>query len=324
LTHLISGRGAAPWRVQGLPRKVNVVEVGPRDGFQMESTFIPTELKVRIINKISDSGVRKIEASSFVNPSVIPQMGDAGEVFARIKRRLGVIYTALVPNQTGAIHALGAQVDAMRVVICASESYNQRNVRMTILESLMACEAILGVASSAGRPAEAIIALAFGCPLEGEIPPEKVVGLVRRLVKSGYSEISIADSVGLANPLQVRTLMARLREGFPEVHFSLHLHDTRGMGLANALAALEVGIDTFDSSIGGLGGCPVVSGGTGNISTEDLVHMLDEMGIETGVDVEGVMEASRLAQDFLQRQLPSCVLAAGTRKQLYRRIKTNG
>ena len=287
----------------------------------MEKAFIPTESKIAIINTVARSGIPKIEATSFVSPKAIPQMRDAQAVMEGIERRPGTAYTALVPNLKGAQRAIDAGVDALRVVICSSEAYNQSNVHMSVAESLKTCKEILQAGRAGSTAVEATVALAFGCPLEGDIAEEKVVELTRRLAEMGYREISIADSAGLANPAQVRRLMRRLVREFPDVHFSMHIHNTRGLGLANVLAALEEGIDAFDSSLGGLGGCPVVPGARGNIPTEDLVNMLEEMGIKTGVDVEGVMVASRVAQDVLERTLPSYVLAAGTRQQLYRNIE---
>ena len=287
----------------------------------MEKAFIPTESKIAIINTMARSGVPKIEATSFVSPKAIPQMRDAQEVMEGIERRPGTAYTALVPNLKGAQLAIDAGVDAMRVVICSSEAYNQRNVHMSVAESLKTCDEILQAGRTGSTAVEAVVALAFGCPLEGDIAEEKVVELTRRLAEMGYREISIADSAGLANPAQVRRLMRRLVREFPDIHFSMHIHNTRGLGLANVVAGLEEGIDAFDSSLGGLGGCPVVPGATGNIPTEDLVNMLEEMGVETGVDVEGVMVASRVAEEVLERTLPSYVMAAGTRQQLYRNIE---
>ena len=304
-----------------IPGKVTVVEVGPRDGFQMEDTFIPTEIKIRVINTVAAAGVPKIEATSFVNPKVIPQMSDASQVLQGIKRRPGVVYTGLVPNLRGALRAIEAGVDAMRVVVCASEAYNQRNVRMSVDESLKSSEEIWEAGQSGGTPVEGAIGLAFGCPLEGDISENRVVDLAKRLAAMGYREISIADTVGMANPTQVGQRIRRLREELSEVHFSLHIHNTRGLGLANVLAGLQEGIDTFDSSVGGLGGCPVVPNGTGNIPTEDLVNMLHEMGIETGIEIEGVLAAARIMQEFLKRPLPSYILAAGTREQVYQRSR---
>ena len=260
--------------------KLNIVEVGPRDGFQMEKAFIPTALKVEIIDRISRTGIRKIEATSFVNPKVVPQMSDAADVMRLIERVPGVLYTALVPNLKGARLAADCGVNGIRVVICATETYNLRNIGQTIGQTLNECARIVQFSQGAGISAEVIIGLSFGCPLEGAVSPQVIIGLVRRVSEFGFRAISIADSIGVANPRQVRSLMQELSALFPATDFSLHVHDTRGLGLANVLAALEAGVDTFDSSIGGLGGCPVVPGATGNISTEDLVNLMNEMGID--------------------------------------------
>jgi hydroxymethylglutaryl-CoA lyase len=300
-----------------LPNQVRIVEVGPRDGFQMEQVFIPTDKKVEIINAISKTGVRIVETTSFVNPKVIPQMADAAEVMERIERAPGVRYTALIPNVKGARRALEADVDGLRLVICVSETYNRRNVGMSVEESLEEFEGVLKLADEHGTSVDVAVGLSFGCPLEGHVPPEKVFSLVGRLVGMGFQEMVIADSVGVANPRQVREMMRQLLAQYSATLFSLHFHDTRGLGLANVLAGLEEGVTQFDSSIGGMGGCPVVVGATGNIATEDLVNMLNEMGLETGVDTEQVMACSRIAEEFLGRFLPSQVLQAGTRAKLY-------
>lgn len=299
----------------GLPERVKVVEVGPRDGFQMETQFIPTELKVELIDLISESGVSKVEATSFVHPKVIPQMRDAAEVMARIRRRPGVCYTVLVPNLKGLLRAIEAKADSARLVVCVTETYNLRNVGLSVDASLEVCREML---AEAGKfPVEAIIAVAFGCPLEGPVPEERVCELAHRFVDLGVRELGIADSAGLAHPHQVARIMGRLKHQLPDVELSLHLHDTRGLGLANVLAALGEGIDTFDASLGGLGGCPVVTGATGNIATEDLVNLCEETGLPTGVDLDPIRQASRRMQDFLGRKLPSAVLRAGTRAELY-------
>lgn len=306
----------------GQPSKVTVVEVGPRDGLQMEKTFIPTETKVAIINAMTRAGIRRMEVTSFVSPKVIPQLRDAEEVMKSIQRQPGVTYIALVPNRKGAERAIAAGADAIKIVLCTSESYNRRNVGLSVDESVADGAAILELTRASGKAAEVVIGLAFGCPLEGPIPEGRVLELTDRLVSIGYREISIADSMGLANPAQVRRMMRRLQQTFSEVHFSLHVHNTRGLGLANVLAAFEEGIDMFDSSIGGLGGSAVVvAGGSGNIPTEDLVNMLSEMGIETGVDLNGVLTAARMAQDALGRALPSYVLSNGTPAQFYQRVR---
>ena len=300
-----------------LPSKITIVEVGPRDGFQMEQVFIPTEKKVEIINAISRTGVRIIETTSFVNPRVIPQMADAAEVMKGIDRAPGVHYTALIPNLKGAERALESEVDGLRLVVCVSESYNQKNVGKSVDESLLDLEEVLKLAEQQSTPVDVAIGLSFGCPLEGQIPPRTVFALVERLVEMGFQEITIADTIGVANPQQVGKMMRQLLAQFPSVVFALHFHDTRGLGLANVLAGLEEGVTHFDSSIGGMGGCPVNPGATGNIATEDLVNMLNEMGLETGVDTDKVMACSRIVQEFLDRSLPSHVLQAGTCAQLY-------
>jgi hydroxymethylglutaryl-CoA lyase len=303
-----------------IPNKVTIVEVGPRDGFQMEKAFIPTKLKVSVIDSISRAGIGKIEAASFVSPKVVPQMQDAEIVLKKISRLPGVIYSALVPNLRGAKLAVDAGADAVRVVVCATEHSNQRNVGLSVAKSLSICKEIFDLGLARSTAVEAIVAMAFGCPFEGKVKDDTLVSLVNHLVASGFQEISIADSIGVANPVQVRQTMRNLLKMFPDAHFSLHLHNTRGLGLANVLAALEEGVDTYDSSIGGLGGCPVVPGGAGNISTEDLVNLLVEMGISTGVSIEEVMVASKAMEGFLGRTLPSLVLAVGTPAMLYGRM----
>ena len=303
------------------PERVTIVEVGPRDGFQVESQFIPTELKVEVIEAIAEAGVRKIETSSFVSPKFVPQLADAADVFAAIDRRPGTRYTALVPNLKGAERALAAGADAVRLVVTTTETYNRKNVGMTVDESLDVCRQILDRLQGEPIAVEAVIALAFGCPFEGPVSPDRVAELAHRFVAMGIRELSIADSVGLGNPVQIAGTMARLRSELDGVALSLHLHDTRGLGLANVVAALEVGIDTFDASIGGLGGCPVLSDGAGNIATEDLANMCEEMGIDTGVDIAAIQTISLRMQEFLGRRLPSRVLTAGTPGQLFARIR---
>ena len=290
--------------------RATIVEVGPRDGFQMERAFIPTDLKVATVDALSHAGLTKIEVTSFVNPRVIPQMADAADVLARITRRPGTSYIALVPNAKGAERALAAGVDGVKQVICVTETYNRRNVGLSVDESLRHLSDILAVARP--TPVEAVVALAFGCPLEGEVPVDAVVRLVGRIVALGVREVSIADSVGLAAPTQVAAMMRRLQGEFPGVAWSLHLHDTRGLGLANVLAAPAEAVTVFDSSVGGLGGCRVVPGATGNIATEDLAQLLATLELATGVDIDAVRTATRRVEAFLGRRLPSRVLAAGT------------
>jgi hydroxymethylglutaryl-CoA lyase len=307
-----------------VPKKVQIVEVGPRDGFQMESAFIPTDLKVEIIDSIAAAGVSKIETTSFVSPRVIPQMMDADEVMARITRRPGTRYTALVPNLRGAERAIEAGVNGIRLVVCATETYNRKNVGMSIDGSLDVLQATRRIAGPAGVEVEAVIGVAFGCPFEGQVADEHVFRLALRFQELGITELSVADSVGLANPARIQRVMSNLLGHLDGVALSLHLHDTRGLGLPNALAAMQVGIDIFDSSIGGLGGCPIMQGGTGNISTEDLVNMCHEIGVATGISVARIQETSRRMEEFLGHSLPSHVLAAGTPDQLYTRLGEAG
>lgn len=299
-----------------LPPTVEVIEVGPRDGFQMETTFIPTELKVETIDRLADAGLKKIEATSFVHPKFIPQMRDAADVMARIRRRPGVEYLALVPNLRGAERALEAGVDALRMVICVTETYNQRNLRMAVEQSVEIFGHVVRLAESAKVPVSAILAASFGCPFEGPVHDATVLALSRRLVDAGSHHMGFGDSAGVAHPLQVERLLRRLRGQHPDVPLWIHLHDTRGFGLANAYAALQAGIHRFDTSLGGLGGCPVIQGATGNIASEDFVYLCRQMGLSTGVELDPIRQASRRLQDFLGRPLPSRVLAAGTFDEL--------
>lgn len=299
------------------PQSVTIVEVGPRDGFQIEKTFIPTDLKVRVIDLLSEAGLRSIEATSFVNPKVIPQMADAAEVMKRITRRPGTTYKVLVPNLRGAERALEARADALELVIVASESYNRKNVGMSVEASIAACGEIAKAAAAASTPVEVVIGTSFGCPIEGPVPEEQVERIARATAAFGISRLSLADSIGSGNPAQVTGLVTRIRKALPAIPLSLHLHNTRGLGLANALAGFQAGIDTFDAGLGGLGGCPVFPGATGNVATEDMVNLFEEMGVPTGVDLEKVREASRLMQQFLDRPLPSYILRVGTAAELY-------
>jgi len=303
-----------------LPSDVKIVEVGPRDGLQAEARFIPTSKKIELVDALSRTGLRKIEVTSFVHPKAIPQLRDAREVLSGIQKRPGITYSVLIPNIRGAEMAIEFGVDEIRIPVCASETVNQRNVRMSIDESLESAGKIHGLAREAEIPLEVAVALAFGCPFEGEILPEKVISMIGRLHDTGITRVSVTDPAGIANPAQVRELTALLLETFPDTAFSLHLHDTRGLGLSCVLAALEVGMTAFDTSIGGLGGCPFVPEATGNIVTEDLVNMLEEMGISTGIDLQELIRCSELAQDIVGRSLGSRILKAGTREQLFQSV----
>ena len=297
------------------PSKVRIREVGPRDGIQSEKAHVETAKKVELIDVLSATGLQAIEAVSFVSPKAIPQMADAREVWEGIARREGVFYSALVPNRKGAEIAAEVGVDGMQVFIAASDSYNLKNVKRTVEESIPNVAEVVAVARAADIPVEGTISTAFGCPYEGEVPPTRVVQVSRWMVDEGIGSISYGDTTGMGTPRRVREVVEAVREALPEVELNMHFHDTRGTGLANVLTALELGVDYFDASIGGMGGSPYAEGATGNIATEDLVHMLTDMGIDTGVDLERLLDAARLAQTFIDGRLPSKVLAAGPRWQ---------
>ncbi|HZA45493.1 MAG TPA: hydroxymethylglutaryl-CoA lyase [Rubrobacter sp.] len=294
-----------------LPASVKVKEVGPRDGLQAEDAILPTEDKLRLIDCLADAGLRAIETSSFVHPKAIPPLADAAEVFADLERRPGVVYSAIVPNEKGAERAVEAGADEIQVFLAATEDYNQSNVKMSVEESLEQSARIAEIVLEANIPFVAVLSVAFGCPYEGPVSPERVLDLCGRLIELGAGEISFGDTTGMAYPTQVRELCESYQDRYPEVPLRLHFHNTRGMGLANVLAALEVGVVRFDASVGGLGGSPYAAGATGNISTEDLVHMLHEMGIETGVDLEALIGCAQLLEELLEHELPGQVMKAG-------------
>jgi hydroxymethylglutaryl-CoA lyase len=296
-----------------MPEHVSVREVGPRDGFQNEPEVIPTADKIRLIGLLMASGLRRLEVTSFVRPEVIPQLADAAAVLEGIEPIAGVSLSVLVPNERGLDNALRLQdhFDEVSVFLSASESHNQHNVNRSVEESLVGLERVIGRSLEAGLGCEAVIATAFGCPYEGHVPAARVYEIAARLVAAGAKEIGFGDTTGMANPLQVRELLTGARERLPGVELTAHFHNTRGQGLANVFAALEVGVTSFESSFGELGGCPVPPGSTGNIASEDLVLMLHEMGIDTGVELPRLLEASAAAQTLLGRPLGSHVLTAG-------------
>jgi hydroxymethylglutaryl-CoA lyase len=296
-----------------LPASVRIREVGPRDGFQNEPEVIATADKVRLIGMLADSGLRRIELTSFVRPDVIPQLSDATEVLAAVEPRDGVAFSVLIPNRRGLERALEQRerFQEANFFLSASETHNRQNVNRSVAESLEELEGTVGVAREAGIRCEGVISTSFGCPYEGEVPPERVLEIAERLAGFGCQEVGFGDTTGMANPVQVRAFFERARERLGSIELTAHFHNTRGQGLANALAALEAGVDSFESSFGELGGCPVPPGSTGNVSTEDLVSMLHEMGIETGVDLARLLEASRTAQELLGRPLGAHLLTAG-------------
>jgi len=298
---------------EALPQTVRIREVGPRDGFQNEPEVIPTEEKVRLIRLLGETGLKRIELTSFVRPDVIPQLADAGEVLTRYEPFDGVAYSVLIPNRKGLEKALELRdrFQEANFFLSASETHNRKNVNRSIDESLTDLEGTVEAAREAGVRCEGVISTSFGCPYEGEVPVDRVFEIAERLAAFGCEEIAFGDTTGMANPRQVGEFFAATRERLPEVELTAHFHNTRGQGLANVLAALERGIDSFESSFGELGGCPVPPGSTGNISTEDLVSMLEEMGVRTGIDLSKLIAASGEAQQVLGRPLGAHLLTAG-------------
>jgi hydroxymethylglutaryl-CoA lyase len=301
-----------------LPATAEIREVGTRDGIQSLGAFIDTNQKIELIDALSRTGLRRIEATSFVSPKAVPQMADAATVMAAIARRPGVSYEALVPNLHGAQAAIEAKADGLLVVAMASELFNQKNVRMSVAQSLQQFAQIKRLADQAGVPVIGALGTAFGCPYEGDIPLDRVLDLVGRYAALGMREVILADTTGMANPVQVERNLARVLDRWGDgLRIGLHFHNTRGMGLANVVAGLESGVTLYDASVAGIGGCPFAPQAAGNISTEDTVHMLHEMGVDTGVDLERLIEAARLAQRILGKELPGQVMKAGPRWQLH-------
>src|SRR3954452_3428066 len=293
-----------------MAEQVLIREVGPRDGFQNEPEIIATEDKVRLIDMLARTGVPRLEVTSFVRPNVIPQLSDAREVLRAADVPDDVAVTVLIPNEKGLENALELRdrFQEVNLFLSASESHNRANVNRSIEESLSGLERVVARAREEGLRCEGVISVAFGCPYEGDVPRERVFSIAERLVAAGCEEIAFGDTTGMANPRQVREFFEELQL---DAQLTAHFHNTRGQGLANVVAALESGVRSFESSFGELGGCPVPKGATGNIATEDLVSMLHEMGYETGIDLEKLLEATRAVRDVLGRPLTSHLLTAG-------------
>jgi hydroxymethylglutaryl-CoA lyase len=285
------------------PDRVTITEVGPRDGLQNEAREIPLAQKIALVDRLSATGLTRIEAASFVHPKAIPQMANAAEVMAGIERRAGVTYIGLVPNETGAKNAIAAAADEIAVVVSASESHNKTNVKRTIAESLAAIGGVAELAAAAGKPWTGYVSTAFGCPYEGDVPAQRVLELAREMQGLGACAIALGDTIGVANPRQAYALVSRFFAEAAGAELRLHFHDTRGMALANTVAAMAAGASQFDGSIGGLGGCPYAPGASGNVATEDMAAMLTAMGIETGVDLAALVAASRFAEEIIGRPL---------------------
>jgi hydroxymethylglutaryl-CoA lyase len=298
----------------GMSKRVRIREVGPRDGFQNEPETIATDAKVQLIDALARTGLRRLEVTSFVRADVIPQLADAAQVLARIDVPDDVAVSVLIPNRRGLEAALEQRdrIDEINVFMSASETHNRKNVNRSIAESLTELQDVLGLAREAGLRCEGVISTSFGCPYEGYVPPERVLEIAARLRDAGAQEVGFGDTTGMANPRQVHEFFdaAKAQLG-RDLELTAHFHNTRGQGLANVLAALESGVDSFESSFGELGGCPVPPGATGNIATEDLVSMLHEMGIETGIDLPALIACARRAQEILGRPLGSHTLVAG-------------
>ena len=298
------------------PKRVLVGEVGPRDGLQIERDFVPTATKIELISGLIDAGVREIEYSSFVSPRAVPQLADAAEVLAALDRSKGTHLVALVPNARGAERAVEAGVDELRVFVSASESHNRKNVNSSVADSLQRFEAVMRIADGAGKPVSGAIATSFGCPFEGDVPVVQVGMIARRFSELGMIGVGLGDTTGMATPPLVAERCRHLKAEVPGLPITLHFHNTRGIGLANVMAGLDEGIDRYESSFAGLGGCPFAPGATGNICTEDLVFLLHEMGIETGIDLEKLCAVARKVEQVVGRPLPGQVMKAGPRSNL--------
>jgi hydroxymethylglutaryl-CoA lyase len=298
-----------------LPAEATIYEVGPRDGLQNEARQVPTAEKIRFIDSLVAAGIRNIEITSFVSPKWIPQLADSAEVARGVRRLPGVRMSALVPNKRGLDAALAAGMREIAVFMSASETHNKKNVNKTVADTLTAFMDVVPHARAAGLPVRAYLSTAFGCPYEGDVDPEAVVALTGKLHGMGVYQISISDTIGVANPQQVEDVLGRVLAKYPASALAVHFHDTQGTALANCVMALTLGITTIDSAAGGLGGCPYAPGASGNLATEDVVSMLHGMGVKTGIDLDKLTEASRTAATFVGHELPSKYLKAHIGKQ---------
>jgi hydroxymethylglutaryl-CoA lyase len=295
-----------------------VQEVAVRDGFQIEKAFVPTAEKIALVDALSRTGLAKIEVTSFVSPKAVPNLRDAEEVMRGIRRVSGVVYSALVPNAKGAERALSCGVDELNLVLSASESHNRSNLNRSTAQSLEGFVEVMRAVRGSRARVNGSISTAFGCPFEGDVPQERVLGFAERYLELGLHGITLADTTGMAHPRQVAALTAEALRRFPGAELTLHFHNTRGMGLANVVASLDAGAVRFDASLGGLGGCPFAPGATGNICTEDLVHMLAAMGYDTGVDLDELLRVARKLPSIVGHDVPGQVAKAGKITDLHR------
>jgi len=304
------------WNGKG--RRILVQEVGTRDGLQAEAAFVPTEDKIALVDALSDAGLAKIEVTAFVSAQAIPALRDAETVLREIRRRPDVAYTALVPNVRGAERAIESRADELNLVMSASETHNLANLRMTREQSFAALSQVAALAGAAGVPVNVSLSCAFGCPMEGDVPEATVLEWAGRFVDElGARGVTLCDTTGMAYPGQVASLTSAFRECWPDTDLTLHFHNTRGMGLANVLAAIDAGANRFDTSVGGLGGCPYAPGATGNVCTEEIVHALELMGYDTGVDLERLIAAARRLPAWIGHDIPSQIVKAGRRLDLH-------
>jgi hydroxymethylglutaryl-CoA lyase len=302
----------------GAGRRIYMQEVGTRDGLQAESVFVPTVEKIALVDSLSRAGMAKIEVTAFVSPKAIPALADAQEVMRGIERVPGVIYSALVPNVRGAERAIESGVDELNLVMSASESHNLSNLRMTREQSFSALCEVAGLARAASRAVNISLSCSFGCPMEGDVAEDTVLAWCARFIdEAGAGGITLCDTTGMAFPTQVASLTRRFRAAWPDIELSLHFHNTRGMGLANVLAGIDAGADRFDASLGGIGGCPYAPGASGNVCSEEVVHALQLMGYDTGVDLEQLLAASRRLPGLIGHETPSQVAKAGRRLDLH-------
>ena len=301
----------------GARKRVYMQEVGTRDGLQVEAAFVPTEEKIALVDALSEAGMAKIEVTAFVSPQAIPALRDAGRVLAEIRRRPGVVYTALVPNVRGAERAIHARADELNLVMSASESHNLSNLRMTRAQSFDALSEVAALARDAGVAVNISLSCSFGCPMEGDVAESVVLDWVQRFVGLGARGVTLCDTTGMAHPGLVSALTRKVRARWPATELTLHFHNTRGMGLANVLAAIAAGAERFDASLGGLGGCPYAPGATGNVCSEEIVHALELMDYDTGVDLARLLAASRRLPALIGHDIPSQIVKAGRRLDLH-------
>jgi len=302
----------------GACRRIHMQEVGTRDGLQAEAAFVPTDAKIALVNALSQSGMAKIEVTSFVSPKAIPALRDGETVLREIERKPGVIYSALVPNLRGAERAIDAHTDEFNLVMSASETHNLANLRMTRAQSFAALSEVNALARQAEAVVNVSLSCSFGCPMEGDVPVATVLDWCARFVgELGAHGVTLCDTTGMAYPSQVTELTRVFRERWPATELTLHFHNTRGLGLANVLAAIDAGADRFDASLGGIGGCPYAPGATGNVCSEEIVHALELMGYDTGIDLARLIEAAKRLPALIGHDIPSQIVKAGRRLDLH-------